>query len=153
MVIVLMVYFLWPTYAIELIYDDNVVKIFPLELNMEVYIDYTHSVAKTKVRDVFVMNRAETLLLTRTEYSSFGAGLPTENYGTFEHVDGRYLNKGINKTLTEIPLRVGRIANHKLTFYDGKEIVFLDFFEAGSLVIIKPIRTMKIKILRMEKEE
>lgn len=141
-----MIYFLWPTnYAIEITFDSNIIKTILVEPHSEVYIDYTHSVARTNVRDVIIMNEDTKLKLTRTEYSSFGAGLPTDNYGTFEHKDGLYINDGINKLFDEIPLRVGTIANHKVTFESGKEVILADYIEPGNLVILKPRKISRLK--------
>jgi|GEM_PF-67862 len=145
--IVLGLYFLRTSNVVEIIFNGDVVQTFPVELESEMYIDYTHSVAKTNVRDVFVIKEDNSLVLTRTEYESFGAGLPTENYGSFEHIHGKYINSGINVTFDEVPLRVGIIANHRLTFQDGRGVVFSDLIEAGNLVIVKPNKVSRLKVL------
>ena len=93
------------------------------------------------------INENHLFLLTRTEYSSFGAGLPTDSAGNFELKDGKYINSGLNKELDCISLRVGRFADHTLVFEDGRIFVFRDFLEGGDLAVIKPVQVSKILAL------
>ena len=146
-VIALLIYLVKPVYAVQIIYNNEVSQSLGVDPHKEIYIDYTHSVARTNIRDVFVLKESERFLLIRTEYSSFGAGLPTENFGTFTHRDGLYINEGIDLELQEIPIRIGTIANHKLTVQDGSIIVFSDFFKAGELVVLKPTKINRLKAL------
>ncbi|MDR5659081.1 DUF1850 domain-containing protein [Serpentinicella sp. ANB-PHB4] len=153
--LMLLVYFFGPIYyGISVKTAEGQVLInYKLEPKSEIYIDYTHSVARSNVRDVFELNDDFTFTLTRTEYEAFGAGLPTEKYESFELIDGRYINKGINIVLKEIPLRIGKIAKHKLSFED--EVVFdlLDYIEAGELVIIEPSKLTRWKIRQQRRTE
>ncbi|WP_158385987.1 DUF1850 domain-containing protein [Clostridium aceticum] len=148
-----MIYLIWPAYAIEISTNDVILKTFIVASTSEIYIDYTHSVEKTSVRDVFEVRRNHTFLLTRTEYSSFGAGLPTDSFGEFKVVDGTFINSGINQELASISLRVGRIANHSLVLEDGRHISLKDYVEGGSLVIIKPVKTTRFQAFFIEKED
>lgn len=138
------IYLLLPVKAVEISSHDKILRIFEVKNNTEIYIDYIHSVAKTPIRDVMVINDDLSFLLIRTEYSSFGAGLPTENLGTFEIKNGKYINSGIDKSLDSISLRVGRVANHKLLFDDGREFIFKDFLDGGDLALIKPVKVPKL---------
>ncbi|TCQ03495.1 hypothetical protein EDD79_100980 [Serpentinicella alkaliphila] len=146
-IIVLSIYLVKPVYAVQIIYNNEVSQTLVVDPHKEIYIDYTHSVARTNIRDVFVFKKSERFLLIRTEYSSFGAGLPTESFGRFTHRDGLYINEGINLELQEIPIRIGTIANHKLTFQDGSNIVFSDFFKTGELVVLKPAKINRLEAL------
>lgn len=149
-VIIFIGFIVRPVYSVKLYSENTTINQFIVKENSEIYIDYTHSVMKTPVRDVFEIKRNNTFLLTRTEYSSFGAGLPTENYGTIKLVDGVYINSGINKELTNISLRVGVIANHRLSFEDGRSIYLKDYVEGGSLITIKPVRISKLQAFFIE---
>jgi hypothetical protein len=138
-------YLLSPESAIQLISVDKVITI-PASVQSELYLDYTHSVAKSPVREVFIITEKEGFQLIRTEHSAFGAGLPTENFGVFIHESGIYTNSGIDKVLTEIPVRVGAVANHRLIFDKGPEITLSDFFKIRSLVTIKPVRISRLHL-------
>ncbi|AOY76494.1 DUF1850 domain-containing protein [Clostridium formicaceticum] len=149
----LLTYLAWPVYGIEISTNHVALKTFIIPCDSEIYIDYTHSVEKTSVRDVFEIGRNHHFLLIRTEYSSFGAGLPTDNFGEFKVVDGIFINSGINQELSNISLRVGRIANHSLVLEDGRHIYLKDYAEGGSLVIIKPVKTTRFQAFFIQKED
>lgn len=79
-----------------------------------VVLEYQHSVEKTTVRDVYVVDGDE-LRMTRTEFSSYGWGLPSR-----EAIDGRTANGAFvvafeNRTYDELFVSPGSIAGHTLT--------------------------------------
>ena len=130
--------------------------LLPLSTGEEFSIEYIHSVARTPIRDVFVCLEASkdenSIRFVRTEYSSFGAGLPTESFGDFDHTDGLYINKGLELFFSEIPLRVGRFADHQIS--SEKITVFLDdYFTAGKLAVLRPVKIMKFKVLFYERSD
>lgn len=141
----LLIYLLLPIQIISLSVDESTLFNVTIDIGEEFYIDYTHSVMKTTVRDVFEITENNTLRLTRTEYSSFGAGLPTENYGSFKLENGRYINEGINMELSYIPLRVGNIANHRLLLQEGNEFFLTNFVEGGTLIDVKPRKITRLQ--------
>lgn len=82
----------------------------PVSENTTVALEYTHSVEKTRVLDVYAV-RDGTFVMTRMEFESYGAGLPAranvavEN-GTFVFdPDGSY---------EELYVKPGSVANHRL---------------------------------------
>jgi len=82
----------------------------PVENGSVVALEYTHSVEKTRVLDVYTV-RGDRLVMTRMEFESYGWGLPTraavatEN-GTFAF-DPAYATH-------ELVVKPGRIAGHEL---------------------------------------
>ena len=91
---------------------------------------------RTEVKDVFTIEEGEILLL-RTEYESFGAGLPTEAFEKFTKVDGRYINEGMDVRIPEIRMRTGKTTNHRLIYNEETLLSFDDFIESGSLILIE----------------
>jgi hypothetical protein len=77
----------------------------------EVVIEYTHSVEKTTVRDVYVPT-ADGLRMTRTEFSSFGAGLPSRADVTER--DGHYVHRPDREAYPTLHLKTGDLAGHDL---------------------------------------
>lgn len=77
----------------------------------EVVIEYTHSVEKTTVRDVYVPT-ADGLRMTRMEFSSFGAGLPSRADVTER--EGRYVYYPPSTEYRTLHLKTGDIAGHDL---------------------------------------
>ena len=83
----------------------------PVDDGTEVVIEYTHSVEKTTVRDVYEPSDGG-LVATRMEFSSFGAGLPSSADVTER--DGRYVYRPPATTFEPLRLKTGPIADHDL---------------------------------------
>lgn len=110
--------------------------VLALPEDAEVYLDYRHSVIREPVREVFSGHPPDGFMLVRTEHRSFGAGLPTESFGSFRHDNGVYVISGIDRPFAEIPLRVTEGSQQRLSVQGSSEIILLDFFEANKLVTI-----------------
>ncbi|MFP4021382.1 MAG: DUF1850 domain-containing protein [Halanaerobium sp.] len=79
-------------------------------------IKYLHSVARTPVIEFFEIKDGK-ILLTKTEYQSYGAGLPTSNrQGDYVVEDDKFIIKNIDQLLPEIMLRVSDYAEHEFIF-------------------------------------
>ena len=79
-------------------------------------IKYLHSVAKTPVIEFFEIKDGK-ILLTGTEYQSYGAGLPTSaEMGEYIVENDKFIIKNINQFLPEIMLRVSDYAQHEFIF-------------------------------------
>lgn len=93
--------------------DDDGTELLaaPVDDETEVVIEYTHSVEKTLVRDVYVPSD-EGLVMTRMEFSSFGAGLPSRADVTER--DGRYVYDPPSTTYETLHLKTGAVADHDL---------------------------------------
>lgn len=79
-------------------------------------IKYQHSVARTPVIEFFEIKDGK-ILLTGTEYQSYGAGLPTSAVqGNYIVENDRLIIKNINQSLPEIMLRVSDYAEHEFIF-------------------------------------
>ena len=78
-------------------------------------IRYTHSVALSPVEDWFYA-RGRTIVLDKTIYQDFGAGLPhSPEAGQLMQVAGGQVSiSGYDRPLPELVLRVGRVARHTL---------------------------------------
>lgn len=79
-------------------------------------IKYLHSVARTPVIEFFEIKDGK-ILLTGTEYQSYGAGLPTSAVnGEYIVEDDKFIIKNINQFLPDIMLRVSDYAEHEFIF-------------------------------------
>nr|WP_236838752.1 DUF1850 domain-containing protein [Caldalkalibacillus salinus] len=63
------------------------------------YHEYLHSVEKSPVIEKFKVNRAGEILTMESWTKSFGAGLPYEQQGTVEMVDGFYVLKDLHRPI------------------------------------------------------
>lgn len=131
------VYLLWPLEAIQLVTEGAVTRTVPVPRGAEVHLDFRHSVTRSMVREVFILPGTGGFTLIRTEQSDFGAGLPAESFGLFRQEEGKYINSGIDLALPEIPLRVSAGSEQSLAVQNSSEIVFLDYFEPNSPVIVR----------------
>jgi len=93
--------------------DENGTELVtaPVSDETEVVIEYMHSVEKTTVRDVYVPRDGE-LVMTRMEFSSFGAGLPAQADVTVQ--DGQYIYVPPSESYAPLHLKTGTVADHDL---------------------------------------
>lgn len=95
----------------------------------EVVLSYTHSVEKTPVQDVYVVDGTD-LRMTRTVFSSYGAGLPSNQ--PVEQTDGEFVVR-TNDSYDELQVVPGSVAGHELIVdNDHYDLVALS---DGSVVI------------------
>ena len=102
----------------------------PVEENATVVLAYTHSVEKTPVRDVYAV-RDGGLTMTRTEFSSYGAGLPStapvERTG-----DGSYVYRPPDRRYETVRVATGRVAGHELVV-DGERYDLVGLADGGTV--------------------
>lgn len=80
----------------------------------EVVLSYTHSVEKTPVQDVYVVDGTE-LRMTQTVFSSYGAGLPSNQ--PVKQTDDQFVVR-TNDSYDELPVVPGSVAGHELIVDD-----------------------------------
>jgi hypothetical protein len=125
----------------ELVWEERA------ENGAEFRIKYLHSVAKTPVIEFFEIKDGK-ILLTGTEYQSYGAGLPTEAVqGEYLLENDRFIIKNIDQQLPEIMLRVSYYAEHEFIFEDHS---FPLYKEIKTETLLQ-IRTEKISYFRFIK--
>lgn len=88
----------------------------PVDEGTEVALAYTHSVEKTPVRDVYVVDGTD-LHMVRMEFHSYGAGLPAG--ADVERTDDG-LVASFDRTYDRLYVSPGSIANHTLIVGDDR---------------------------------
>lgn len=91
--------------------DGEELLVTPVSEDTEITVEYTHSVEKTPVRDVYVPEDGA-LVMTRMEFSSYGAGLPSTVEVTV--VDGRYVYEPPPRRYDPLRVTTGPVADHEL---------------------------------------
>lgn len=107
-------------------------------------ISYTHSVNKGRVHDFYRALPDGALELYKTQFVSYGAGIPEpdETPGAVFTVtnDGYYISN-INRTVPRLTMAVGIVANHTLAmgkeFKGQNEIPFKDLFPPQTSIILE----------------
>ncbi len=114
--------------------ENEVLIAFPLNAEDRFFLDYIHSKDKTPVHDVFHISKKGKLVLIEEHYEWYGAGLAFHPGGIgqikFENDGTRVV---LNRELDQFLLRVGRIANHTLSF-KSKKIPLTSIAKGGDLI-------------------
>lgn len=117
-------------------------KITSIDINKQATfsISFIHSVNKTNIIDYYSFDNNNSIILDKTNYKSFGAGVPTEinNTETFKKEnDGSYTIENINKNLGTITLYLSDIYEHILKINEEREYHLWDLIGKRELVEIK----------------
>lgn len=88
----------------------------PVGENTTVALEYTHSVERTPVRDVYAV-RGDRLAMTRTEFESYGWGFPAGANVTREN--GSFVARP-DRSYAAVTVKPGRIAGHELVVGDRR---------------------------------
>ena len=119
-------------------------------------ISYTHSVNKGRVHDFYRPAKDGGLELYKTEFVSYGAGIPEpeETPGAvFTVTDDGYFIENLNRYLPRLTMAVGLIANHSLAagsdFYEQREYFLTSFFEPQTSIILEIKRISLFKYMRL----
>ena len=136
---------LWPMGpALEIVdRTGNAVFCRRVSVGQEFVLSFVHSVNRRPVYDTFRVE-SDHLVIARSRYDSFGAGMPTESTaeGTLAIAKDGWLEWTVNRPVPDITVRVGWVAGHTLTI-EGREIRLADLAEPGS-----PL-TMRVRDVRM----
>lgn len=119
-------------------------KITSIDINNDstFSINFIHSVNKTNITDYYSFDNKNNIILNKTNYKSFGAGVPTEinDNETFKiENNGSYTIENINKNLGTITLYLSDIYEHILKINEDKE------YHLWSLIGKKEIIEIKIE--------
>lgn len=137
--------FFCPTLAgsTELVlFDQGGKEIFSAQLPEDTFaIRYIHSVAQTPVTDFFRADPPD-IVLDRTQYRDFGAGLPhAPSQGQrMQVIDGNIVISGYNMRMPQFDLRVGRVAGHTLLIPETRgvrEVPLASVAQPGQAVTLK----------------
>ena len=94
-------------------------------------IAYTHSVNKGRVHDFYSTRKKGGLLLTKTRFVSYGAGIPEPGEipgSQFYVTEDGYEIRGVDRFVGNLVMAVGLIANHTITFYkNGTDIIEAEY--------------------------
>lgn len=114
--------------------EGDVLSILPLFWEGRFTTVYVHSVEKTPVLEFFQV-KGYSILLEKTFFSSYGAGLPLEEKG-FNHVDDLFVVQDIEKTFSQIYFRVSMTPDQYLLVRERK-ILFHQILSPGQRLTIR----------------
>lgn len=103
----------------------------PVDDDSEVALEYTHSVERTLVTDVYAVDDGA-LVSDRMLFSSFGAGLPSEAEVTRD--GGRYVYHPPERRYDPLVVTTGPVADHELVV-DGERHDLAELADDGTVRI------------------
>lgn len=114
--------------------DDSMISSYPLGAGETFQIQYIHSVDRSPVVEVFLVNRQGDFLLQETYFRMFGAGMGHwEGHGELVQ-DGEWVRiRGIDRLLTEFVLRPGSEGTEHTLIYRDKRIDLREEFRGSRL--------------------
>jgi hypothetical protein len=129
------------SFVLQIIHVETDTMLYecPVSSDDHFYLDYIHSSAKTPVQDIFTVGEGGEMILIEENFSWFGAGLEA---GSTEDVkvvyDGKHKKIRVlqYRHFPHFLLRVGRIANHRITCHE-KSVPLKRLTEGGELVHIR----------------
>jgi len=107
----------------------------------EFVLSFIHSVNKRPVYETLRMGE-DHLLIVKSRYDSFGAGMPeaSTGQGKLELGADGWLEWTIHRAVPEIHLFVGRVAHHSMRL-KNREFALADLTEPGTSLSIRPQKT------------
>ncbi len=119
--------------------SGKVLAYIPLSEGDQFQMKYTHSIHLSDVVESYVVTKDQEIKQFELMYEDFAIGMP-ENASegeTFEHSDGKYYLKNMDKIFPSFDLRIGKVrANHTLIV--GKnEYPLSHYMEPGTWVRLK----------------
>ncbi|WP_218644664.1 DUF1850 domain-containing protein [Natronomonas gomsonensis] len=111
--------------------DGDDLLVTPVDNGTEVTVEYTHSVEKTLVSDVYAVD-GDRLTMTRMEFSSYGAGLPSTVSVT--EINDRYVYYPPERHYDPLRITTGYVADHDLVVGD-RRYDLVDIADGGTVEI------------------
>jgi hypothetical protein len=125
-----------PVLSVRQVPDGRILFQSPIDEGSRFSLIYIHSIHRTPVEELFIINEKRQIVLDATIFESYGVGMPTSLEGneTFRMADGKMRIENIDRTLTTFDLRIGQvIADHKLRL-GRQEIPLAKLSKPGSAV-------------------
>jgi hypothetical protein len=144
-------FLVWPFFTVVEIVDGRTGRVVDCEhvqAGEEFVVSFVHSV---NLRPVFDTLRAEGdhLVIVKSRFDAFGAGMPeaSTSEGTLAVAPDGWLEWTVNRSVPEVTVRVGRVADHILHL-KSREIRLSDLAEPGSALTF---RVRKVRWLDLMK--
>lgn len=98
---------------------DNKIIEYPLK-DKKFSLGYTHSVMKTEAEEFFIAEKDKKIKLVRTEYKSYGVGLPfLQEEGKMVIENGKFILE-MNREFKDISMVISPIGKHYLKINEKK---------------------------------
>lgn len=129
--------------------DTKIVFIDRVQPNDEFTMIWMHSVELQPWEEIFRIDKGYNIILDRTRFKSFGAGVPDYAGDKTEIKDGYVIFSNIDRTIKDLRYGVSDFAKH--TFYfKNKELKLYELVENGNAIKIYIDRISIIKYFALK---
>jgi len=129
--------------------DKKVVFISNVSPNDEFIIKWMHSVELQPWEEIFRIDKNFNIILDRTRFKSFGAGVPDYAGNKTEVKDGYVIFSGIDKPIKDLQYRASNFAKHTFYFKD-KELKLYELVGNENIIKIYTANISIIKYLKLK---
>jgi hypothetical protein len=98
--------------------EEDILFMFRVEEGDEFIVKWIHSVELTPWEEIFRIDSNNNIILDRTRFQQFGAGVPDFAGKTVEIKDGYITYGEINQKIPLLPYGISNFAKHTLVFND-----------------------------------
>ncbi|SKC41558.1 DUF1850 domain-containing protein [Maledivibacter halophilus] len=134
------------TLVIKSIETNKVIFINHVKPEDEFSIKWMHSVELQPWEEIFRIDSNYNIILYRTKFKQFGAGVPDYGGNKTEIKDGYIIFKGINRKIDNLSYGISSFAKHTFSFKD-KEIKLYKKIEDGNPINIYILETNLINYI------
>jgi len=114
----------------------------------EFLISFVHSVNRRPVYDT-LRAEGEHLVIVKSRFDAFGAGMPeaSTSEGTLAVAPDGWLEWTVNRSVPEVTVRVGRVADHTLHL-KGREIRLADLAQPGAPLTVRIRKARMLDLMK-----
>lgn len=134
---------------LEDVKNHKIIFVKKVYVGNEFTMRWMHSVELQPWEEIFRIDKDYNIILDRTRFKSFGAGVPDYAGNKSEVKDGYVIFSGINKTINDLQYGVSDFAKHTFYFKD-KEFKLYKHVEDGNpiKIYIESVNLLKYKLLQ-----
>ncbi len=118
--ILLFVFINVPVLTLEHFQNESIVMTFKVAEEDEFVVKWIHSVELTPWEEIFRIDSENNIILDRTRFQQFGAGVPDFAGKTVEIKDGYITYGEINQEIPLLPYGISSFAEHTFVFKDSE---------------------------------
>jgi hypothetical protein len=149
--VVLAGFSVWPLFPVIELVDGSSGRVALCERvrrGEEFVIAFVHSVNRRPVFDT-LRAEADHLVIVKSRFDAFGAGMPEASTaeGTLTVAKDGWLEWTVNRSVPDVTVRVGRVADHMLHL-KGREIRLSDLAEPGTPLTVRVSKTRMIDLIK-----
>jgi len=134
-------------YQEDIVYDRFLVK-----ANDEFTMRWIHSVELTPWEETFKISDENEIILDRTRFKQFGAGVPDSAGNKTEIKDGYIVFSGINQVMDEIPYGISKFTEHTVIIQET-EYPLYQYIQDGHRIVFYTEKVSIFKYIFEEKYE